>query len=411
MDALGAFRIPTFRNYLLAKLLFVLGAQVQIAAVRWQVYSLTKDPLALAWIGLIEAIAFIAVALFGGHLADMIRPGKIILACLSILAGCSGCLLLLAGPGSFLLTNVTPIYAVIAVSGAARGILSPALFAFMTALIPPRLYASSATWSSGSWQMAAVAGPAIGGLLYGAAGPIVAYTADITLVLGAIVFATISIRTAPEQTLHPVTEGLSERLTGGIRFVFANQLLLGAMSLDLFAVLFGGAAAMIPLFADRLGTGAQGMGFLMSAPAAGAVAMSVVLAFAPLGRRAGWVLLTATAGFGLCMIGFALSSTFLFSMVFLVCSGAMDQVSVVVRSTIMQRFTPEHMRGRVSAVNSIFVGSSNEIGAFESGLMAKILGLVPSVLFGASMTLVTVSATTAMAKKLRELDLSSPQEQ
>lgn len=413
-DPLGALRIPAFRNYVLAKLLFVIAAQVQIAAVRWQVYSLTKDPLALGMIGLVEAIAFIAVALVGGHLADRLNPSRIILTCLLILLSCSLMLAVLAGSSNILsLHGVWPIYAVIAVSGAARGFLSPALFSYMTSLIPPKDFANSSAWSSGSWQLAAVAGPALGGIIYGASDASFTYLTDAGLVIAAIFFAWNSNRHAPTFVPPaPSQESLGGSLSAGLRFVFSNQVMLGAMSLDLFAVLFGGAVALIPMFADQiLMSGPETMGLLLSSPAVGAVTMALLLAFFPLGKHAGWILLIAVLGFGLCMIGFGLSKSLYLSMGFLVFSGVFDSVSVVIRGTIMQRFTPENMRGRVSAVNSIFIGSSNEIGAFESGLAAKLLGLVPSVVFGGIMTIATVTATMVVAPKLRQLDLRIPPEQ
>ncbi|MBL8018615.1 MAG: MFS transporter [Leptospirales bacterium] len=413
-DPLGALRIPAFRNYILAKLLFVIAAQVQIAAVRWQVYSLTKDPLALGMIGLVEAIAFIAVALVGGHLADRLNPSRIILICLLILLSCSLMLARLASSISILTVHgVWPIYGVIAVSGAARGFLSPALFSYMTSLIPPKDFANSSAWSSGSWQLAAVAGPALGGIIYGASDASITYLTDAALVVAAIFFAWNSKRQAPTFVPPaPSEESLGGSLSAGLRFVFSNQIMLGAMSLDLFAVLFGGAVALIPMFADQiLMSGPETMGLLLSSPAVGAVSMALLLAFFPLGKHAGWILLIAVLGFGLCMIGFGLSKSLYLSVGFLVFSGVFDSVSVVIRGTIMQRFTPENMRGRVSAVNSIFIGSSNEIGAFESGLAAKLLGLVPSVVFGGIMTIATVTATMVVAPKLRQLDLRIPQEQ
>ncbi|MCE9598902.1 MAG: MFS transporter [Spirochaetia bacterium] len=413
-DPLGALRIPAFRNYILAKLLFVIAAQVQIAAVRWQVYSLTKDPLALGMIGLVEAIAFIAVALVGGHLADRLNPARIILVCLLILLSCSLALAFLAGGSlSLLARGVWPIYSVIAVSGAARGFLSPALFSYMTALIPPKDFANSSAWSSGSWQLAAVAGPALGGIIYGASNASITYLTDAALVVVAIFFAWVSSKHAPRfEPPAPSQESLGNSLSAGLRFVFSNQIMLGAMSLDLFAVLFGGAVALIPMFADQvLMSGPETMGLLLSSPAIGAVTMALALVFFPLGKHSGWILIIAVLGFGVCMIGFGLSKSLYLSMGFLIFSGMFDSVSVVIRGTIMQRYTPEHMRGRVSSVNSIFIGSSNEIGAFESGLAAKLLGLVPSVVFGGIMTIVTVTMTMVAAPKLRQLDLRTQPEQ
>ncbi len=255
-----------------------------------------------------------------------------------------------------------------------------------------------------TWQGASVAGPAIGGLLYGFFGIEASYAADVLLMLLAFLFFFL-IGAKP---LPPTTERLpiKESLLSGIRFVFGNQIILSAISLDLFAVLFGGAVALLPIFAsDILRTGPQGLGFLRAAPAVGSVLMAVYLTHRPMKVNAGIKMLIGVAGFGLCMILFGLSTNFYFSMLLLSLSGMFDSVSVIIRSTLMQTLTPEHMKGRVSSVNNIFVGSSNEIGAFESGFAARLMGVVPSVVFGGIMTLLVVGITTFKADKLRKLNL------
>jgi hypothetical protein len=269
------------------------------------------------------------------------------------------------------------------------------------AVVPRELYPNSVAWRSTSWQIAAIAGPAVGGMLYGFSGPALAYAIVIVaMALSLAAMAAVSHRERPQPPEMPV----SESLTIGIRFLWREPLLLGAMSLDLFAVLFGGAVALLPAFAKLLDAGPEGLGFLRAAPAAGSILTGMWIAHRPPMRRAGAAIFVSVAGFGLCMIGFALSRQFWISWALLFTSGIFDNVSVVIRSTLIQTRTPEHLLGRVSAVNQIFIGSSNEIGAFESGLAARLLGVVPSVIFGGCMTLLVVAITAWRAPELRKLD-------
>ncbi len=301
--------------------------------------------------------------------------------------------------------GTVPIYSVIFLSGIARGFFGPATFSFMPQLLPDKnFYINAVSWSSTTWQGASVAGPAIGGLLYGFFGVQASYAADVALtVLAFLFFFLIGSKPLPATTERlPIKESL----LSGIRFVFNNQIILSAISLDLFAVLFGGAVALLPIFASEiLHTGPQGLGFLRAAPALGSVAMAVYITHNPIKIEAGKKMLFCVAGFGVCMILFGLSTNFYFSLLLLGLSGAFDSVSVIIRSTLMQTLTPEHMKGRVSSVNNIFVGSSNEIGSFESGSVAKLVGVVPSVIFGGCMTLLVVAITTFKADKLRKLNL------
>jgi MFS family permease len=267
-----------------------------------------------------------------------------------------------------------------------------------------KIFANAVTWSSTIWQFASVSGPAMAGMLYAWLGMTNTYIIQTILMVIAI-FACMAI--APKSV--PVFQGsndIGKRLAEGIKFVFNNQLIISSISLDLFAVLFGGAVALLPIFAsDILFIGAEGLGWLRSAPALGSVLVMVFTAYLPIKRHAGKILLTCVAGFGVCMIGFALSSNAYLSFLWLLMSGAFDSVSVVIRSTLLQLETPEHMKGRVSAVNSIFINSSNEIGAFESGAVAEIMGVIPSVIFGGCMTLLVVLVTSIKAVRLRNLDL------
>jgi MFS family permease len=396
-----------FRLFVMARLCLTLALQIQGVVVGWQIYSITKDPLSLGLIGLAEALPSIVVALYAGHVADTTSRKKIIISCVVSLLLCSVALLAYTLPAGAILQHygVWPLYTVIFLSGIARGFNGPAVFSFMPQIVQNKaLYANAVTWSTTTWQVAAVAGPAIGGLIFGFWGITAAYTTDVVLMFMATLFFLL-IRSHP---LPLTSERLTikESLLSGIRFVFGNQIILGAISLDLFAVLFGGAVALLPIFAsDILITGPAGLGFLRAAPAIGSVVMAVYLMHHPIQVNAGKRMLWCVAGFGLCMILCALSVNFWFSLFLLGLSGAFDSISVIIRSTLMQTLTPEHMKGRVSSVNNIFVGSSNEIGAFESGFAAKLMGVVPSVIFGGCMTLLVVGITSWKAVKLRHLNL------
>jgi MFS family permease len=378
--------------------------QMQGVIVGWQIYELTKDPLSLGLIGLSEAIPAITVSLYAGHLADIVERKKIIVACVSILAGCSTALLYFTtNLGEFIIANgVFAIYAVIFVSGIARGFLSPATFSFMPQLVDRSLYQNAITWNSTIWEGGAVCGPMVGGLIYGFFGITIAYST----VAFSIVIAFLCYLSIPSKPLPPVTteQGTWTKINAGLKFVFSHQIILSAISLDLFAVLFGGAVALLPFFADEiLHTGKTGLGFLRSAPAIGAVLMAVYITRNPIKKSIGKILLCCVAGFGLAMIAFSLSTWFWLSMALLILSGMFDCVSVIVRSTLIHTLTPENMKGRVAAVNSMFIGSSNEIGMLESGIAAKLLGIVPSVIFGGLMTLGVVGITAWKAPALRKL--------
>jgi len=406
-NAYAVLKITDYRNFALAKFFLTFAIQMQYIIVGWQIYEHTKDPFSLGLIGLAEAIPFIFTALFSGHLADVVNRKKIILVTVSSYLILACALLAISLNSHFFIVHwgSLPIFGVIFLTGIVRGFNFPAQSAFMAQIIPRELYANSATWSSLIWHIAAISGPAIGGLIYGFFGVFIAYGTVILFVLVAIVFyILIGNKPLPERLKN---ESLYQSLSAGFKFVFRNQIILGALSLDMFAVLFGGAVAMLPVFAGEiLNVGPQGLGFLRAAPAAGAVVMAVFLAFYPPMIKAGNRLLWAVAGFGICYILFALSTNFYLSLFLLALAGMFDNVSVIIRSTILQLFTPDEMRGRVSAINSIFVGSSNEIGSFESGLAAKIMGLVPSVVFGGSMTVAIVASIAKTAKKLRSLDLA-----
>jgi MFS family permease len=291
---------------------------------------------------------------------------------------------------------------VIFVSGIARSFLQPARSALGAELVPRSLYPNAVTWRSSAWQLAEVVGPAIGGLVYGFGSARAAYGVDAALMAVGVVSLTRMRHVA--RSSPPSGESFLESLATGLRFVRRQPVVLGALSLDLFSVLFGGAVALLPVFAaEILHVGPQGLGILRASPAVGAVLMSLAMAHRPPLRRAGRTLLVSVALFGLSMIGFGLSRNFLLSTTLLALSGMVDTVSVVVRSTLLQVLTPDHLLGRVASVNAIFIGSSNELGAFESGTAARLIGTVPSVVLGGVLTLVVVAVTAIKVPSLRRL--------
>lgn len=383
-----------------------MASLMQSVIVGWQIYDLSHNVLWLGFIGLAEVVPQVSISLFAGHYIDLWNRRKIINYTTLLLILASILLLIYSVDATYFAQKfgIAPIFIAIFLSGLARGVLGPAQVALMGQLVPRNLYANAATWNSANWQVAAVLGPAIGGVVYGFWGIIPAYS----LVLGlyTLSFFMIMFIKIGRHEIIETAEGVFTRIKSGISFVFKTPELLGAFTLDMFAVLFGGAVAMLPVFAsDILSIGPQGLGLLRACPAIGAALMAFVLMFRPPMRNTGKVLFLCVIGFGLCMIGFGLSRSFILSGILLILSGAFDNVSVVIRGTILQLFTPDDMRGRVASVNSIFIGSSNELGAFESGVTAKLMGLVPSVVFGGVMTLVVVFTTIKVNRPLRKLSL------
>ncbi|HYW31759.1 MAG TPA: MFS transporter [Gemmatimonas sp.] len=410
-DVFAALRITNFRRYILALFTLTLGVQIQGTIVGWQIYDLTRDPLALGLVGLAEALPAISMSLFAGHVADSHDRRRITLCALAVLVLCSVALLTLAGPSPLGATLASParvhaIYAVIVASGVARSFLQPARQALSAELVPRSLFGNAVTWRSGSWQLAAVLGPALGGVLYAIGGSVLGYAVDVGLMVVATLVMLLVRHRSPVRD-RTSREPIGQSLTSGLRFVFREPVLLGALTLDLFSVLFGGATALLPVFAaEILLVGPTGLGILRAAPAVGAVITSVALARWGPFRRAGPALLVTVAGFGACMIGFGLSRSFALSVALLAASGAFDMVSVVIRSLMLQIRTPEAMLGRVSSVNQIFIGSSNEIGAFESGVAARAFGTAQSVVLGGIATLLVVGAVAwrmPMLRRLREI--------
>lgn len=405
MKGARVLRHSRFRYFLGGRFFLTLAIQIQAICIALEVYRLTGDALALGLSGLAEAIPFMAIVLPAGHWADIFVRKRIILlgGLLFVLSGLILFALALVPDGQ-LQHQLVWMYGVIALTGLARGILGPAVQATVPNILPREELPEGIAWNTSVWQVAAVAGPAAGGILFGfAGGPFTFALASLLSLSAWFCFFGIPAHPAAHK---PKGSSMRGRLAEGLRFVWNQKVILSALSLDMLAVLFGGAVALLPLFnAEILKSGPDGLGILRSAPALGAVLSAVFLARNPPVRHSGKLLLIFVAAFGGCIIGFALSEYFWLSFAMLFLSGAFDGVSVLIRGSIVQLFTPDEMRGRVSAVNSIFIGSSNEIGAFESGLAARLMGLVPSVVFGGSVTIAVTGLMGLMSPKLRKLHL------
>jgi MFS family permease len=412
-DPYAALRVPAFRWFVVSLMAMTIGVQIQGIAVAWQVYAATKDPLALGLAGLAEVLPFLALSLPAGQWADRHDRRRLSLIGIGVLVLCAALFLAMTAGlhvgdarrtvGSTAWSSPILIYLVLAVSGVARAILQPARQALGTMIVPASLYANAATWRSSIWQFASVLGPAIGGLLFAFVGALTTYA--VVLALIALSFWGMSmVRVPAADRVRPPRSMAGAGMLEGVRFVLRARLVLAALSLDLFAVLFGGATALLPVFTNEvLHASPEWLGYLRAAPAVGAVLMALAIAHTPVIERAGRTLLVAVAVWGLSIIGFALSRDVWLSCALLALGGAVDSVSVVIRSTLLQTRTPPHVMGRVMAVNSIFIGSANEIGAFESGLTAKLFGAVNSVLIGGVATLVVVVAMTVLSPTLRQL--------
>jgi MFS family permease len=406
-DPYQALRFRDFRIFLGIRFLLTLSVQMQAVIVGWQLYEITSDPLSLGLIGLTEAIPALSISMYAGHIVDLFDRKKILaLSYLSLLVT----VVLLTFFTLYLeswieVLGTVPIYVAIFFTGLARGFMAPANFALLSQLIPKKIYMNASTWNSSIWQIGAISGPAVGGLVYGFFNAQTGYICvGMMFILGMLLLS--FLKKYPVKA-SKIKEDFRERLLSGVKFVFKNQIILGAISLDLFAVLFGGAVALLPVFAaDILLIGPKGLGMLRSAPAVGSAIMGLILAHRSPMKNAGKNMLWAVAGFGISMIAFALSRNFYFSLFCLFLSGALDNISVVIRFTILQLLTPDDMRGRVSAVNSMFIGSSNEIGAFESGVAARLMGTVASVVFGGGMTMLTVLVTWLKSPELKNLNLA-----
>ena len=397
-SGLTVLRSPNFRAFLAARALASLSGLMLTVAVGWHVYDLTHSAFALGMVGLSQFLPALLLALPGGLAADRYNRKTILAAGIAVEGGVAALLLVIslsphAGAGA--------IFAVVALLGVAQAFLGPATQSLLPLLVPQEEFTRAVAWNSSTFQVATIAGPAIGGLLY-AFGPSVVYAVSTACyACAALLILRVRARLRVASESKP---GLDEVLEG-LRFVFSRPVILGAISLDLFAVLFGGATALLPIYArDILHVGPWGLGLLRSAPAVGAAAMAVLLAQRPLTRRAGSRMFACVALFGALTIAFSLSRSFAVSLAVLTGLGAADMVSVVVRHTLVQLHTPDEKRGRVSAVNSIFIGASNQLGEFESGVTAAWIGVVPAAVAGGVGTLVVVVAWVLLFPALRRAD-------
>ncbi|MBS0395991.1 MAG: MFS transporter [Proteobacteria bacterium] len=388
-----------FTRFLTARFAGSLAAQMQTVAVGVQVYELTHDPLDLGLVGLSQFAPFLLFVLLAGHAADRLSRKRIVFACFVLQLGCSAALAGLTHAG---LAHTWPVFSVMAVLGSARAMMAPASQALMPNLVPQALFGRAVGINSGLWQVATIAGPAVGGALYAAAGPGGVYGAAAALNAVAVL-ATAAIA-APAQPA-PTAPTSWHTLLEGLRFVWRRHGVLGAISLDLFAVLFGGATALLPAYAtDVLGVGVTGLGWLRAAPGIGAALMAAALAARPISRRAGRAMFAGVAVFGVATVVFGLSRSYWLSLVALAALGAADMVSVFVRHLLVQLETPDAMRGRVGAVSWLFIGASNELGEFESGITAAWWGLVPAVVVGGAATLAVAALWARLFPELRRLD-------
>ena len=407
-DSFAALRYKDFRVYLSQRFFFTFAYQMQTTVLGFYIYTLTHSKLAIALIGLSEAIPAVGLALYGGYIADKHEKRKMLLLIFTgvfissfVMFGAT-----LKSVGGYVHTGwILPIlYAMIFCNGIARAFFGPATFTIYANSIPREIYPNGATWSSQSWQVASILGPFTGGFVYAFAGGITGCFVVILAFLAVALVLVYRLRKYPAVFIPK--ESIYKSLKEGIHFVFKNKMMIGAMSLDLFSVFFGGVVALLPVFAlDILHVGSEGLGLMKMASSLGAaLTMVIMVRYSPLDKP--WRnLLIAVTGFGLCIIGFGLSRSFFLTLLFLFGQGAFDSVSVIIRGTLVQLLTPDQMRGRVSAVNSMFIGSSNEIGDFESGIAAQLLGTIPAVLFGGCITLAVVTFTYFKTKSLLPLKI------
>jgi MFS family permease len=405
----AAFRYPNFRLFMVVRFLMVAAIEMQSVAVGWQIYEITRRPLDLGLVGLAQFLPGLLLFLLGGHVADRYDRRRVLVACYSGFALCSLALLAITLRGMHAGTHhVMPIYCVLVAMGFVRVFNSPAGQAFTPLLVPPEVFPSAAAWSSSIFNASTIFGPVIGGVLYALRGNPVAVYATASTALAVSVAIMWAIRVPGMQQMSRARDW--NAVLAGFQYVWRNKLILGTTSLDLFAVLLGGAAALLPVFSrEILHAGPRGLGLLRAAPGLGAALMAFVLAYAPLRRRAGIKMLCCVAAFGVFTIVFGLSRNLYLSMLALFLVGAADMVSVIVRSTVVQLATPDEMRGRVSAVNSIFIGTSNEFGQFESGLTAQWMGAVPAVIAGGVGTIIVVGLWSWLFPALRQVDCLTPE--
>ena len=408
-DPYAALRFREFNIFLLIRFLLVLGWSMQFIIIEWEVYNITKNPLALGLIGLVEIVPAISMALFAGHIVDQKEKKKLFV--LAIFA------FLLVSVGFFVVTSnytysnysstkiLYAIYFLVFIGGFIRAFFGPIIFSLVALIVPKKTYPNAASWSSSTWQLSAVIGPALAGFS-------IAYYGVNTSMLYVLIAVFLSFLLTyflkRKPILNPkIGEPIFKSLKEGLSFVFKTKAIFVSIGLDMVAVLFGGAIALLPIYAqDILKVGSEGFGLLRAAPAVGALIIMFTSAYIPVTKNAGKKLLVAVFCFGISIIIFGISSVFYLSLFALFIYGLTDGISMIIRQTILQLKTPDEVRGRVASVNSIFIGSSNELGAFESGLTAKLMGTVPAVVFGGVMTIFSVAFTNFKFTDFKKLDLS-----
>lgn len=406
-DPFLALRYAEFRYFLFSNFFVTVGLLVQEVIIGYELYRLTHDPLAIGMIGLAEAIPFILLSLFGGHYSDKLKKKNIMMWSLAFTMLASIVLYIL----SFSLLTVEHaeefkyvIWGVIFFIGICKAFFFPASTSLKAYLVPREVYANSSTWSSSSWQTGVIVGPGISGFLYSLFG----FSGTLLFVIGIIFLSIIAVALIKNRPPDPSDAGsMLEKIKEGFRYTYKTKIIFYSISLDMFSVMFGGVVAILPVFAeDILHVGAEGLGIMRAAPSIGAVLVLFVLSkYSPM-KRAWRNLLWAVAGFGIATLVFAVSENFILSIAALFATGAFDSVSVVIRATLLQLLVPDNMRGRVNAINGIFLSSSNEVGAFESGLAAKLMGTVPSVILGGAVTMIIVTYIFFRSKDLLKKDFS-----
>ena len=406
-DPFAAMRIAEYRHLMLGRFLFIMGLRMMGTLVGWWVYELTNEPFAIGLIGLSEVVPAVSLSLYAGHVIDISEKRKLLLTGVILYLACA--VLLLGLSTHYTATQISnhwiafSIYVVIFFTGIFRAFTGPTFGTMVASIVPKEVLQNAITWNQGIWLSASVIGHATVGFLIAGMG----HTGSLTIICALVILGFYNLyQLKPKPPLNePGEKKTLDSVKEGLKFVFTTKEVLGALTLDLFAVLFGGAVAMIPVFAkDILKVGPIGFGWLNASADIGSIIIIILLTFFPLRRKQGTKLLLAVAGFGICIIVFALSKIFWISFAVLLLSGLLDGISMVVRGTILQLKTPAHMRGRVMSVNSMFINSSNELGQFESGVAAKLMGVIPSVVFGGCMTLVVVFGTWFRAPSLRKME-------
>jgi MFS family permease len=395
-----AFTHPNFIAYTAARFFIVLALEMQSVAVGWQVYEITRRPIDLGYVGLAQFLPGFVFFLFAGHAADLLDRRRLLMWCYTGFALCSALLLVIARQAP---RSVHLIYVVLVLLGIFRCFNWPASRALLPQLVPEEHFANAVAWNASTFQVATIAGPAIGGIVYAfLRGPEAVYAISALVSIGAII-ATSRIHAI--DSVRPKEPVSMRSVLAGFRYIWEKKVILGSISLDMFAVLLGGAVALLPVYAKEvLHTGPWGLGLLRSAPGVGAALMAIVVAHSPIRRRAGITMLCCVAGFGIFTIVFGVSRSLILSLFALFLLGASDMVSVIIRATLVQIATPDEMRGRVNAVDMLFIGVSNELGEFESGLTAQWFGTVPAVVLGGIGTLVVIALWASIFPELRKAD-------